>query len=48
MREISMEEVASVSGGNPWLVITIVLTAVAISDGVSDFVDGYNDARDSR
>lgn len=48
MREISFEEAEAVSGGNPWLILGIVMTAIAISDGVEDFIDGYNDARDSR
>lgn len=48
MRILEGPEVDAVSGGNPFLWVTVVLTAVAISDGLQDFADGYQDARDNR
>lgn len=48
MRTLEDQEIDAVSGGNPFLWVTVVLTAVAISDGIQDFVDGYQEARDNR
>lgn len=48
MRDLEIHEVEAVSGGNVFLVVSIVLTAIAISDGAHDFAEGYQEARNSR
>lgn len=42
---MTVDEVGHVSGGNiVWLAIEVVLTAIAIADGVNDFAAGYKAA----
>lgn len=45
MREMTENELSSISGGVPlYFVVGVVLTAIAISDGINDFISGYNAA----
>lgn len=48
MRDLEIHEVEAVSGGNVFLLVSIVFTAITISDGAHDFVEGYKEARNSR
>jgi len=47
MRDLKVNEIKEVSGGNLGVAITAVLTAIAVVDFISDFKKGWDSVEDT-